>query len=315
MAVGTLELRVTCEHRSGHPPAAPDAEIHFVLTSTDGTTTRKVSTDRAGRVNVSDLPVGRYSIGLTRFGNYPIRTRIRHHGDERTAAAQSIEVAVASRGTPYRIVVTESPMKRLRRMSLWLVFFAALSFLAWGDTSELIRDEQQPWDDAVLAICVMVLIYVVVVAVVVESRSKFHRIVRNPISRHPATSAADAMLIAVCVSLVAFFSTFATLELVGSGLVDALGRESTEPATVRDLFQSFHWHMADAIPVVDVPEAWNWENPVRISGGAAWLVGFSFLFARILVAVAIAGLFLEAWRHLFGAPDPERVSLTSERLD
>lgn len=136
---------------------------------------------------------------------------------------------------------------------------------------------------------------------IVATRKKFTRPVQNAISRHPATVAADLLVVVVLLLLATVMSTMAVLTFSDMGWVEVLNSRSTvatttDPATVSELHESAFWHMADAVPVLDMPAAWGWDNPVRITGRLTWLAGLPFLFTRALVALGIVGLLIDGWR-------------------
>jgi hypothetical protein len=106
---------------------------------------------------------------------------------------------------------------------------------------------------------------------------------------------ADVSLLASAVAVAALIEFFAisTVVLAVYGAVDVPGKRTPELASVE---QYYAWHLADAIPALDVPETLNWERPLTSTDHFGGLLLLAFKLLAILpIAGLIAGL-IERYR-------------------
>jgi hypothetical protein len=74
---------------------------------------------------------------------------------------------------------------------------------------------------------------------------------------------------------------------------------AADPILADKVFDVYWWNLADAVPIVKIPDTLGWKPSIDLSIGGALLV-LLFKLALILPMVQLAG---ELLKNMFGAPD------------
>ena len=110
---------------------------------------------------------------------------------------------------------------------------------------------------------------------------------------YPEDPGPSLLASAVAVAVLIEFFAIATVILVVYGAVDLPAENAPELASAE---QYYAWHLADAIPALDVPETLNWERPLTSTDNFAGILLLGFKLLAILPIAGLIASLLERYR-------------------
>jgi hypothetical protein len=248
-----------------------------------------------------EVPPGDYTLRIARLGNYPYGRRFRPKGAGVEVARTAIDITVPDGGQARAdVVLTERPLRRVRRATFWFLLLGLLLWLALLDDVPTRPESKTDADSAIfLGLYLMVVIAAAFATInhVRRQLREYGKRAPTPVSRNPYTYVADLLVIAGFVLGSALCAILMITGLADAGQIDVV-RADSSVASARDVVFGVFWHMADALPAVGIASVWDWKNPAAVRGDLAWLADLPLVAMRLLVAAGVIGFVLDCWNAL-----------------
>jgi len=195
------------------------------------------------------------------------------------------------------VVLTERPLRRVRRATFWCLVLGLLLWLALLDDVPMRPNSETDAGSTIFLGLYLLVVIATAFATINHVRRQLREYGKRaptPVSRSPYTYVADLLVIADFVLGSALCATLMIVGLADAGQIDVV-RADSSVASARDVVFGVFWHMADALPAVGVPSVWDWTNPVAGRGDLAWLASLPLVAMRLLVAAGVIGFVLDCW--------------------